>query len=96
MEPFSKSAWRVNVKTLTPRSGNYRESWNQISSRGGGNPLKGLRKSFSMADPGVASDLKSIKLGASGLGKFDPSSINKIASSYTYVDHRFWYYDGWT
>jgi hypothetical protein len=83
MEPFSKSAWRVNVKTLTPRSGNYRESWNQISSRGGGNPLKGLRKSFSMADPGVASDLKSIKLGASGLGKFDPSSINKIAKTAT-------------
>ncbi|MFE2302340.1 putative T7SS-secreted protein [Streptomyces sp. NPDC059445] len=83
-EPFSKSAWSDNLKILKPGSGNYGKAVNELSGRGGGNPFKGLGKSFSMADPGVASDLKSIKLGTSALGgQFDTNALNKISKTAT-------------
>ncbi|MEV6792782.1 hypothetical protein AB0M87_12415 [Streptomyces sp. NPDC051320] len=81
LEPFSKRAWVSNVNTLKFGRGNYRAAWNQIGARGGGNPVKGLGRSVSMVDPGVASDLKDIKLGVSGLGNFDPNAINRISKT---------------
>ncbi|POX56423.1 hypothetical protein C3489_05055 [Streptomyces sp. Ru71] len=81
-EPFSKGAWSQNLKTLKPGSGNYSQAWNELRGRGGGSLLKGLPKSFSMADPGVASDLKSVKLGTAALGgQFDASALNKISKT---------------
>ncbi|MFJ8198005.1 hypothetical protein [Streptomyces sp. NPDC096152] len=81
-EPFSKSSWSDNLKTLKPGSGNYNQAWSELRGRGGGSLLKGLPKSFSMADPGVASDLKSVKLGTAALGgQFDVNALNKISST---------------
>ncbi|MFD4522692.1 hypothetical protein ACFWP7_01875 [Streptomyces sp. NPDC058470] len=83
-EPFSKGAWSDNLKILKPGSGNYGKAVNELSARGGGNAFKGLPKSFSIADPGVASDLKSIKLGTSALGgQFDPNALNQISKTAT-------------
>ncbi|MFJ8995762.1 putative T7SS-secreted protein [Streptomyces sp. NPDC102279] len=83
-EPFSKSSWSTNLKALKPGGGNYAKAVNELSTRGGGNAFKGLGKSFSIADPGVASDLKSIKLGTSALGgQFDANSLNKISRTAT-------------
>ncbi|MFV8185404.1 MULTISPECIES: hypothetical protein [unclassified Streptomyces] len=79
-EPFSKSAWSNNLKALKPGIGNYNQAWNEFRARGGGSLLKGIPKSFSMADPGVASDLKSIKMGTAALsGQFDTNALNKIS-----------------
>ncbi|MHC3474487.1 hypothetical protein ACYF6T_38140 [Streptomyces sp. 7R007] len=81
-EPFSKGAWSSNLKALKPGSGNYSAAWNELRTRGGGSLLKGIPKSFSMADPGVASDLKSVKLGTAALsGQFDSSALNKISKT---------------
>ncbi|MFF9817112.1 putative T7SS-secreted protein [Streptomyces sp. NPDC014006] len=81
-EPFSKGAWSQNLKALKPGSGNYNQAWNELRGRGGGSLLKGLPKSFSMADPGVASDLKSVKLGTAALGgQFDANALNKISKT---------------
>ncbi|MFF4506639.1 hypothetical protein [Streptomyces sp. NPDC001401] len=85
-EPFSKSAWSDNLKTLKPFSGNYAKAGSELASRGGGsgflNGIKGTPKSFSMADPGVASDLKSVKLGTAALGgQFDTDALNRISKS---------------
>ncbi|MGW0135242.1 hypothetical protein [Streptomyces sp. NPDC003299] len=81
-EPFSKGAWSQNLKALKPGSGNYNQAWNELRGRGGGSVLKGLPKSFSMADPGVASDLKSVKLGTAALGgQFDANALNKISKT---------------
>lgn len=83
-EPFSKASWSDNLKTLKPGSGNYGKAWNELSARGGGNGFKGLGKSFSIADPGVASDLKSIKMGTSALGgQFDANALNKVSRTAT-------------
>ncbi|HKR49974.1 MAG TPA: hypothetical protein VJT72_10410 [Pseudonocardiaceae bacterium] len=83
-EPFSKTSWSTNLKALKPGSGNYGKAWNELSGRGGGNAFKGLGKSFSMADPGVASDLKSVKLGTSALGgQLDAGALNKISKTAT-------------
>ncbi|MGW0824224.1 putative T7SS-secreted protein [Streptomyces sp. NPDC002845] len=82
VEPFSKSVWSDNLKTLKPFSGNYNQALNELRTRGGGSLLKGIPKSFSMADPGVASDLKSAKLGTAALaGQFDANALNKIAQA---------------
>ncbi|GHJ01278.1 hypothetical protein TPA0906_31430 [Streptomyces olivaceus] len=81
-EPFSKNAWSGNLKVLKPGSGNYSKAWNELSERGGGNALKGIPRSFSMADPGIASDLKSAKLGTAALaGQFDANALNKISQT---------------
>ncbi|KAA0941899.1 hypothetical protein [Streptomyces apricus] len=83
-EPFSASSWSNNLKVLKPGSGNYSKSLNELSARGGGNALKGAGRSYSIADPGVASDLKGIKLGASALGgQFDANAVNKISKTAT-------------
>ncbi|MGI5437086.1 hypothetical protein ACQEV4_06375 [Streptomyces shenzhenensis] len=80
MEPFSKSSWSNNLKALKPFSGNYNQAWNEMRERGGGSLLKGIPKSFSVADPGVASDLKSTKLGTAALaGQFDVNTLDKIS-----------------
>lgn len=84
IEPFSKSSWSQNLKILKPGSGNFGLAKNELSARGGGSAVKGLGKSFSIADPGVASDLKSVKLGTSALGgQFDANSLNKISRTAT-------------
>ncbi|MEH0418747.1 hypothetical protein [Streptomyces sp. B21-083] len=81
-EPFSKSAWSNNLKALKPGSGNYVAARNEITARGGGSSFKGLGNSFSIADPGVASDLKSIKMGTSALGgQFDTNAVNAISKT---------------
>ncbi|NEA67827.1 putative T7SS-secreted protein [Streptomyces sp. SID12488] len=81
-EPFSKSSWSNNLKTLKPGSGNFVAARNEIMARGGGSVFKGLGKSFSIADPGVASDLKSIKMGTSALGaQFDSNAVNTISKT---------------
>ncbi|MFF3615998.1 hypothetical protein [Streptomyces sp. NPDC002580] len=83
-EPFSKSSWGDNLKILKPGSGNYGKVKVELSGRGGGSAFNGLGKSFSIADPGVASDLKSVKLGTSALsGQFDVNSLNKISRTAT-------------
>lgn len=83
-EPFSKGSWGNNLKVLKPGSGNYGKALDELSTRGGGNALKGAGKSYSIADPGVASDLKSIKLGTSALGgQFDANALNKISKTAT-------------
>ncbi|MEU9408408.1 hypothetical protein AB0E08_22325 [Streptomyces sp. NPDC048281] len=79
-EPFSKGAWSDNLKVLKPGAGNYNQAWNELRTRGGGSLLKGIPKSFSMADPGVASDLKSVKMGTVALGgQFDVNALNRIS-----------------
>lgn len=79
-EPFSKGVWSDNLKALKPGNGNYNQAWNELRTRGGGSALKGIPKSFSMADPGVASDLKSVKLGTAALGgQFDANALNRIS-----------------
>ncbi|MFJ3235153.1 hypothetical protein [Streptomyces sp. NPDC086787] len=84
VEPFSKTSWSQNLKALRPGVGSYRSSWNELSARGGGNPFKGLPRSFSMADPGVASDLKSVKMGTAALvGQFNSDALNKISKTAT-------------
>ncbi|MFD5648899.1 hypothetical protein [Streptomyces sp. NPDC127039] len=81
-EPFSKAAWAKNLKTLKPGGGNWSAAKNELSLRGDGSVLKGLPKSFSMADPGVASDLKSIKMGTAALGsQFDAAAVNQISKA---------------
>lgn len=81
-EPFSKSAWSENLKALKPGSGNYNQAWGELRTRGGGSLLKGIPRSFSMADPGVASDLKSVKLGTAALGgQFDANALNRISKT---------------
>ncbi|MDX2542206.1 hypothetical protein ACOT81_31375 [Streptomyces sp. WI04-05B] len=81
-EPFSKSAWSNNLKILKPGSGNYVAARNEITARGGGKFFTGLGKSLSIADPGVASDLKSIKMGTSALGgQFDTNAVNAISKT---------------
>ncbi|MFJ6741362.1 hypothetical protein ACIQOU_21015 [Streptomyces sp. NPDC091279] len=80
-EPFSK-AWGENLKVLKPGSGNWSLAKNELSLRGSGSALRGMSKSFSMSDPGVASDLKSVKLGTAALGsQFDGNAVNQIAKS---------------
>jgi hypothetical protein len=79
-EPFSGSTWKGNLKTLKPGEGNYKQAWNELRSRGGGSVLQGAPRSFSMADPGIASDLKSAKMGAAALaGQFDANALNQIS-----------------
>ncbi|WP_437000767.1 hypothetical protein [Streptomyces sp. enrichment culture] len=81
-EPFSKAAWAKNLKTLKPGSGNWNAAKNELRLRGDGSVLKGLPKSFSMADPGVASDLKSVKMGTAALGsQFDAAAVNQISKT---------------
>ncbi|MEV5931194.1 hypothetical protein AB0L56_00110 [Streptomyces sp. NPDC052079] len=81
-EPFSKASWAKNLKTLKPGSGNWSAVRNELGLRGGGSALKGLPKSFSMADPGVASDLKSVKMGTAALGgQFDANAVNQISKT---------------
>ncbi|MGW6062819.1 hypothetical protein [Streptomyces sp. NPDC055189] len=82
-EPFSKAAWAKNLKTLKPGEGNFAAARNELAQRGGGSAFKGIGKSFSMADPGVASDLKSIKSGAAGLGNFDVNAVSQISKTAT-------------
>ncbi|GAA3087667.1 hypothetical protein ACFQ0X_19520 [Streptomyces rectiviolaceus] len=82
-EPFSKAAWGKNLKTLKPGEGNFAAARNELAERGGGSAFKGIGKSFSMADPGVASDLKSIKSGAAGLGNFDVNAVSQISKTAT-------------
>ncbi|KAB1986928.1 hypothetical protein [Streptomyces triticiradicis] len=84
IEPFSKASWGQNLKALKPGSGNFGLAKNELAARGGGSAFKGLGKSFSIADPGVASDLKSVKWGTSSLhGQFDAHSLNKISKAAT-------------
>jgi hypothetical protein len=83
-EPFSKAAWAKNLKTLKPGGGNWSAAKNELSLRGGGSALKGTPKSFSMADPGVASDLKSVKMGTAALGgQFDANAVNQLSKTAT-------------
>lgn len=79
-EPFSKASWSVNLKALKPGGGNYGSAWRELSVRGSGNALKGISKSLSLADPGVSSDLKSVKLGTVALaGQFNRHALNRIS-----------------
>ncbi|MFG2790568.1 hypothetical protein [Streptomyces sp. NPDC048419] len=81
-EPFSKSAWSDNLKALKPGGGNWSLAKNELQLRGGGSLFKGIPKSFSMADPGVASDLKSVKLGTAALAsQFDGAALNTISKT---------------
>ncbi|UIX32342.1 hypothetical protein [Streptomyces sp. GQFP] len=80
-EPFSKSFWGSNLKALKPGSGSYSEAMNTIATRGGGSRLLGTGKSFSLADPGVASDLKTIKQASQGLDSF--GAVNEISRKAT-------------
>ncbi|WP_461065738.1 hypothetical protein [Streptomyces pseudoechinosporeus] len=80
-EPFSKSFWSSNLKTLKPGGGSYSEAMNTIASRGGGNRMIGAGKSLSLADPGVASDLKTIKQASKGLDNF--GAVNEISKKAT-------------
>ncbi|MEV0323608.1 hypothetical protein ACIBKX_13600 [Streptomyces sp. NPDC050658] len=83
-EPFSKAAWGKNLKTLKPGEGNWAAARNELAERGGGSAFKGIPKSFSMADPGVASDLKGIKAGMSGLGgRFDMNAVSQVSATAT-------------
>ncbi|MGW0368530.1 putative T7SS-secreted protein [Streptomyces coeruleorubidus] len=79
-EPFSK-VWVDNFKTLKPFAGNYQEAWRKTVIRGDGNALLGAGRSFSLADPGVASDLKEIKFASQGLDSL--GSVNKISRNAT-------------
>lgn len=80
-EPFSPSAWGGNLRTLKPGSGNYRDMWGDLMSRGDGNAVVGAGRSFSMADPGVASQLKEIKFAAAELG--GSPAVNRISNTAT-------------
>ncbi|MEC4016491.1 hypothetical protein [Streptomyces sp. H27-D2] len=82
-EPFSDvltlNGWKATLgsaKTLKPGAGNYKASWNEMRSRGG--PVMGPLRSFSIADPSVASDLKGAKYAAQELS--DIPAVNKIAT----------------
>ncbi|GGW33396.1 hypothetical protein AB0E64_22500 [Streptomyces caelestis] len=79
-EPFSK-VWVDNFKTLKPFAGNYQGAWRQTVVRGDGNALLGAGRSFSLADPGVASDLKEIKFASQGLDSL--GSVNRISRNAT-------------
>lgn len=71
-EPFTdvttlrglKGTWG-DLKTLKPGGGNYRAAVNTLRERGG--LMRGTLRSMSLADPGVASDLKTAKISAKGL-----------------------------
>ncbi|GAA1929619.1 hypothetical protein GCM10009837_64100 [Streptomyces durmitorensis] len=80
-EPFSKAAWGKNLGTLKPGSGNFAAARNELAERGGGSAFKGIGKSFSMADPGVASNLQSIKSSAARLGNLDANAVNQISKT---------------
>ncbi|MER6187286.1 hypothetical protein [Streptomyces sp. NPDC001652] len=79
-EPFSKAAWANNLKVLKPGAGNYKEAWGALKVRGNGNGWAGIPKSFSAADPGVASDLKSVKQASEALNFAAANKIAKKAS----------------
>ncbi|MCM1972884.1 hypothetical protein [Streptomyces sp. G1] len=79
-EPFSK-AWGENLKVLDPRSGNYGAAWNRMVVRGDGNIALGVGRSVSVADPGIASDLKDIKFAAHGLDSY--GAVNEISMKAT-------------
>jgi len=80
-EPFSKSFWGSNLKTLKPGGGSYSEAMNTFASRGGGSHLLGAGKSLSLADPGIASDLKTVKQASQGLDNF--GAVNEISKKAT-------------
>ncbi|MFE8960190.1 hypothetical protein [Streptomyces iakyrus] len=79
-EPFSK-AWGENLRALNPFGGNYQAAWSKTVIRGDGNALLGVGRSLSMADPGVASDLKDIKFASQGLDSL--GAVNKISRNAT-------------
>ncbi|WP_181801674.1 hypothetical protein [Streptomyces shenzhenensis] len=80
VEPFSGGSWRNNLNTLKS-AGSYREAWGTMVTRGDGNALLGAGRSYSAADPGIASDLNDIKFGAQNLG--DSVALNRIARTAT-------------
>ncbi|MEV8594997.1 hypothetical protein [Streptomyces sp. NPDC052012] len=79
-EPFSKSTGQ-NFRTLIPGQGNYRETWTKLVVRGDGNLALGAGRSLSLADPGVASDLKDIKFVSHAMDDF--GSVNRISRNAT-------------
>ncbi|MES5824389.1 hypothetical protein [Streptomyces sp. RG80] len=85
IEPFSelasKKAWGDNLGTIIPFRGNYKAAWDKVVLRGDGNVLLGAGRSFSVADPGIASGLKDIKFAAQGFDGLE--SVNKLSRSAT-------------
>ncbi|MFF1698281.1 hypothetical protein ACFVXC_32450 [Streptomyces sp. NPDC058257] len=81
MEPFSGAAWKQNLRGLRP--GNFQDAGDSLAVRGDGNAVLGIGRSFSMADPGVASRLKDIKFAAQGLGS--SPTVNRISNAATGV-----------
>ncbi|MEU8978899.1 hypothetical protein [Streptomyces sp. NPDC048309] len=88
-ELFSKSTWGNNFKALNPfgSGGNYGKMTNELALRGDGSKMKGLAKSFTIADPGVSWDLKSIKQGTAALGEYDLNAVNKISKTASRLRH---------
>ncbi|MFH8659519.1 hypothetical protein [Streptomyces afghaniensis] len=82
-EPFSSKSYGENLRALNPWSGNYGAAWNKVVIRGEGNAAVGAGRSFSLADPGVASDLKDIKFAAQGLS--DHAAVSRISNVATGV-----------
>ncbi|GAA2560642.1 MULTISPECIES: hypothetical protein [Streptomyces] len=80
-EPFSKASWGQNLGTLNPFGGKYQEAWSKVTVRGDGDFMLGAGRSFSLADPGVASDLKDIKFASQGLDNFE--SVNRLSRNAT-------------
>ncbi|MEW2567070.1 hypothetical protein [Streptomyces sp. NPDC047070] len=79
-EPFTKAVWKDGWKALRGRSG-YRDAKNAVIIRGEGSFPLGSARSFSLADAGVASQLKEIK-GMSGALSHFPG-VNKLATTAT-------------
>ncbi|MEU9899379.1 WXG100 family type VII secretion target [Streptomyces phaeochromogenes] len=79
-EPFTKAAWKDGFKALKTPSG-YRDAKNTVTIRGEGSLPLGAARSFSLADAGVASQLKEIKGMSGALSQFP--GANKIASKAT-------------
>lgn len=79
-EPFSPRAWKENFNVLKSGS-NYRNSWDTVVARGDGNAATGAARSFSLADSGVASQLKNVKESGHGLGQY--GAVNEISRKAT-------------
>ncbi|MFF1377068.1 hypothetical protein [Streptomyces sp. NPDC058308] len=75
-ELFSGSTWKAVFK------GGYREMGRTLKEVGNGNPLKGIGKSFTLADSSAASSLSEAKLLGKGLGDagFDVNKLSRRAT----------------
>ncbi|MFD7765369.1 hypothetical protein [Streptomyces sp. NPDC059787] len=78
-EPFSK-AWAENFRTLSS-PGSWTDAWQKVVIRGEGNTMLGTGRSFSLADPGIASQLKDIKFATQGLDGYE--AVNRLSRTAT-------------